>query len=184
MFQISETWARQPTTLIGLAVSLGSVALATMGKIDVATAGVVITSGLGLMGVDDNTEAGRDVRALVADGVAAATPGHLSAVLPKLVQDGVALALRGVNQQGGLTIRYGESAAPLVPPVPMAASQVTIEPPGGPGPGARVLPVLAICAVLGLPGCTGQADQRAAFCAGLGGTVMAPLPAAPVAAKR
>jgi hypothetical protein len=141
MISTLNSWMRQPTTMLGLAMAAASLALCALGLISPAAFGCVLGPALGLMFVDDNTAFSGDLKALLIDAVTTETSGTLKSALPGLIRQSMA-----VIADAGVTLTAGNLsvAGNLPAAAPVAPSAASL---------AKVAMLLLIGLPLGLTAC-------------------------------
>ena len=87
-----QTWVRQPTTMLGLAMIVSAFLMALFGLIPVAMFVCVLMPALGLVGVNDNTAAAEDAKMFATDVIASVTTNHLTENLPRLLGEAMRTA--------------------------------------------------------------------------------------------
>jgi hypothetical protein len=92
---MSNSWLRQPSTITGLATAGGAILAAVAhyltGNMELSGAVGISAFAVAHLAIDDNT-ADTAIETLVTDAVQDTIAGHLSANLPRLLNDAVAVA--------------------------------------------------------------------------------------------
>lgn len=142
---MSNSWLRQPSTITGLATAGGAIlaviAQYLTGSTSFATMLGVAAFSLAHLVIDDNT-ADAAIQTFVTDAVQDAVDGHLTANLPRLLNDAVAMASALAKPKRSLDLAI---------PVPASGGAIA----------AGLGGVLILCGVLAVSACSPAAVKKA-----------------------